>query len=95
MAKMRQELNKLKVNLEKEQEQCKNVMNQFAKEKSRQKVQFDRSIQNYFKCPNQILFIAVLITIPDGTFRIFQIISEFLVAFRLKSYFFLYNGPIL
>ena len=43
MAKMRQELDKLKVNLEKEQEQCKNVMNQFATEKSRQKVQFDRS----------------------------------------------------
>ena len=41
MAKMRQELDKLKVNLEKEQEQCKNVMNQFAAEKSRQKVQFD------------------------------------------------------
>ena len=89
MAKMRQELNKLKVNLEKEQEQCKNVMDQFATEKSRQKVQFDRSIQNYFKCPNQILFIAVLITIPDGTFRIFQIISEFFCSFLTEKLLFL------
>ena len=89
MAKMRQELDKLKVSLEKEQEQCKNVMDQFATEKSRQKVQFDRSIQNYFKCPNQILFIAVLITIPDGTFRIFQIISEFFCSFLTEKLLFL------